>query len=149
MNFWLLKGFTWHKGRTVSHLKDYLFLFGFKKIKSDQLFWVMSKIAMSVGFSLPRNLVVSSYQNTFLHCVNTDFPLCICSPLLTLITSLSPALLSIGIWYNILSGMGKFSVIINVSIMQCPASYNLHWIRDEGTYARHKCMELFYSRSPA
>lgn len=25
-------------------------------------------------------------------------------------------LLSLGIWYNILSGMGKFSVIINVSI---------------------------------
>lgn len=30
--------------------------------------------------------------------------------------TLTRALLSLGIWYNILSGMGKFSVIINVSI---------------------------------
>lgn len=46
--------------------------------------------------------------------------------------------------------MGKFSVIINVSInamsrfLQC-----LHWISDEGTYARHKCMEVFYRQSAA
>lgn len=83
-----LKSFTGPKGRTVSHVKDNLFLFGLQKTILTN--FSGSKIAMSVGFSLPWNLVVSSYQNTFLHCVNTDFPLCICPPLPTLITSLSP-----------------------------------------------------------
>ncbi len=47
---------------------------------------------------------------------------------------------SAGIWYNILSGMGKFSVIINVSINNAMFHFLLSAL-DKGRYMHNKCIK--------